>query len=63
MTLGIITLFFSGGLIPYYLLLRNLGFLDKFIVYIIPAMFSFYDAIIFIAFLEKFLQALKKQLK
>lgn len=63
MTLGIITLFFSGGLIPYYLLLRNLGFLDKFIVYIIPAMFSFYDAIIFIAFFREIPSSLEEAAK
>ncbi|GIW48799.1 MAG: ABC transporter permease [Caloramator sp.] len=60
MTLGTITLFFGGGLIPYYLLLKNLGFLDKFIVYIIPAMFSFYDAIIFMAFFREIPSSLEE---
>jgi putative aldouronate transport system permease protein len=53
LALGLITLFFSGGLIPYYLLLRDLGLLNNFLVYIIPAAFSFYDLIIFTAFFRE----------
>lgn len=34
----IITMYFSGGLIPYYVLLRNLGLLNTFWVYVIPGM-------------------------
>ncbi|MGB3926311.1 MAG: carbohydrate ABC transporter permease, partial [Caldicoprobacterales bacterium] len=34
--LVIITMYFSGGLIPFYVLLRNLGLLNTFWVYIIP---------------------------
>lgn len=60
MTLGLVTLFFGGGLIPYFLLLRNLGMLDKFIVYIIPAMFSFYDLLIFMAFFREVPQGLEE---
>ncbi|MBU3111246.1 carbohydrate ABC transporter permease [Clostridium lacusfryxellense] len=52
MTIGIITMFFSGGLIPTFLLIRNLGMLDKFIVYIIPVAFSMFDLIIFISFFK-----------
>lgn len=52
MLIGTITLFFGGGLIPTYLLIRDLGLLDSFWVYIIPAMFSFFDLIIFMAFSE-----------
>lgn len=52
-TLGLITLFFSGGLIPLYLLIRNLGMLDNFLVYIIPAAFSFYDLLIFKSFFSQ----------
>ena len=37
MTIGIITMVFSGGLIPYFLLIKDLGMIDKFIVYIIPS--------------------------
>lgn len=63
MTLGLITLFFSGGLIPYFLLLRNLGMVDRFMVYIIPAMFSFYDLLIFISFFREIPQGLEEAAK
>jgi putative aldouronate transport system permease protein len=48
--MGIVTLFFGGGLVPYFLLIRNLGLFDNFLVYIIPALFSFYNLIIFQSF-------------
>lgn len=44
--MGVITMFFGGGLIPTYLLIKQLGLLNSFWVYIIPAMFSYYDVII-----------------
>lgn len=50
MIMGIITMFFSGGLIPYFLLIKQLGMLDSFWVYIIPSLFGFYNAIIFMTF-------------
>ncbi|SDX45946.1 carbohydrate ABC transporter permease [Paenibacillus sp. CF384] len=53
MLLGTITMFFSGGLIPFYLLIRDLHMLDNFLVYIIPAMFNFFDLIIFLAFFRE----------
>ncbi|REE85281.1 putative aldouronate transport system permease protein [Paenibacillus taihuensis] len=53
MLIGIITMIFSGGLIPYYLLIRDLHLLDSFLVYIIPAMFNFFDLIIFLAFFRE----------
>lgn len=42
----ILTMFFSGGIIPMYLLIRVLGLYDSFWVYIIPAIFSVYNMII-----------------
>ncbi|WP_136606633.1 carbohydrate ABC transporter permease [Paenibacillus dokdonensis] len=51
--LGTVTLFFNGGLIPYYLLIRDLHLLDNFLVYIIPAMFNFFDLIIFMTFFRE----------
>ncbi len=41
-----LTMFFGGGLIPFYLLLKTLGLLNSFWVYIIPGMFSVYNMII-----------------
>lgn len=37
-----VTMYFSGGLIPSYFLIRNLGLYDTFLVYIIPPMLSAY---------------------
>ena len=44
--LFLVTMFFSGGLIPIYLNIRNLGLLDNFWVYILPGGFSMYNTII-----------------
>ena len=53
MTVGTVTLFFGGGLIPYFLLIRSLGLLDSFFVYVFPTMFSFYNLLIFQAFFRE----------
>ncbi len=49
-TMGIITMFFGGGMIPTYLLIRSLGLINSFWVYIIPMMLSYYDVIILMNF-------------
>jgi len=51
--LGTITMIFSGGLIPSYLLIRDLHMLDTFVVFIIPVLFSFFDLIIFMTFFRE----------
>lgn len=48
--MGVITMYFSGGMIPTYLLIKSLGLLDTFWVYIIPALFSYYDVVILMNF-------------
>ncbi len=50
MVIFVITMYFGGGLIPYYMLLRDLKLLDNFLVYVIPSMWSFYDAILFMSY-------------
>ena len=50
--LGVFTMFFSGGLIPTFLLFRSLGLLNNFMVYIIPAMFGFVNMIIIMNFFK-----------
>jgi putative aldouronate transport system permease protein len=42
MNMGILTMFVSGGMIPTFLLFKELGLLNNFWVYIIPVLFSFY---------------------
>ncbi len=44
-------MFFSGGLIPTYMLIRNLGLIDNLLVYIIPGAFSAFSMLIFRNFL------------
>lgn len=63
MTIGLITMLFNGGLIPTFLLIKNLGMYDKFIVYIIPAMFSFYNLIIFISFFKSLPESFEESAK
>jgi len=46
----IITMYFGGGLIPTFLLIRSLGMIDTFLVYIIPGMISVWNMIIFRTF-------------
>ncbi|WP_424684466.1 carbohydrate ABC transporter permease [Enterococcus sp.] len=50
MNLGILTMFVSGGMIPTFLLFKQLGLLNNFWVYIIPVLFSFYDMVILMNF-------------
>ena len=52
-TLGLITMFFGGGLIPYYLVIATLGLTNTFWVYVIPGAFSFWNAIIFRSFFKQ----------
>ena len=48
-----LTMFFSGGLIPYFILIVDLGLYDSFWVYIIPTMFSAYNMIIIQSFMRE----------
>ena len=48
----IFTMFFGGGLIPYYLLIKNLGMVNSLAVMIIPAAFSTYNMIVLKTFFQ-----------
>ncbi|WP_246944870.1 carbohydrate ABC transporter permease [Bacillus pinisoli] len=63
MVFGIITMFFSGGLIPYFLLIRDLGLFDNFLVYIIPTLFNFFHLIIFVSFFRELPTSLEEAAK
>ncbi|NMM51000.1 carbohydrate ABC transporter permease [Paenibacillus aquistagni] len=63
MTMGVITMFFSGGMIPTYLLIKSLGLLNSFWVYIIPALLSFYDVIILMNFFRNVPDSLEESAK
>lgn len=49
-SMGLITMFFGGGMVPTYLLMKSLGLLNSFWVYILPQLFSYYDIVILINF-------------
>ncbi|MDQ0062547.1 carbohydrate ABC transporter permease [Paenibacillus harenae] len=61
--LGVITMFFSGGMIPTYLLIKSLGLLNSFWVYIIPALLSFYDVIVLMNFFRNVPDSLEESAK
>ncbi|MCM3747018.1 carbohydrate ABC transporter permease [Paenibacillus pasadenensis] len=52
------TMFFGGGLIPTYILYKDLGLLNTVWVYIVPGMFSVWDMIIIMSFMRTIPDAL-----
>jgi putative aldouronate transport system permease protein len=48
--INIFTMFFGGGLIPYFLIIKTIGLFDNFLVYIIPSLYSVYNMIIISGF-------------
>lgn len=58
--LCIITMFFSGGMIPGVLNIFNLGLGNSFLVYIIPGLYSVYDMIIMKSFFNAMPQSLEE---
>lgn len=52
MIICIVTMYFSGGLIPTYLLIRELQLLDTFWVMVIPGLISVWNMIIFRTFFQ-----------
>lgn len=63
MAIGTLTMFFSGGLIPTFLLFKQLNLLNNFMVYIIPAAFNFFNLLIFINFFKEIPSALEESAK
>jgi putative aldouronate transport system permease protein len=53
LTIFTFTMFFSGGLIPYYLLIRDLGLMNKIWVLILPGGVSIYNLIIMKSFFNQ----------
>lgn len=48
----IFTLYFGGGLVPSYLLIKSLGLMNNFLVFIIPGLISVWNMIIFRTFFK-----------
>lgn len=53
MNIVIVTMLFSGGMIPYYLVIQSLGLLNSHLALIIPAAFSPFNMIIVKKFFEQ----------
>lgn len=63
MAIGTITMFFSGGLIPTFLLFKNINLLNNFWVYVIPAAFNFFNLLIFVNFFKEIPAAMEEAAK
>ncbi|WP_027094087.1 carbohydrate ABC transporter permease [Cohnella thermotolerans] len=61
--MGIITMFFNGGMIPTFLVVKSLGLANNFWVYIIPVLFSFYDMIILMNFFRNLPESIEESAK
>lgn len=59
-TIIIFAMYFSGGLIPYYVVLRSIGLLNTFGVYIVPSMLSTFFLLIAISFFREIPGELKE---
>lgn len=59
----IITLYFSGGLIPFFLLVRSLGMMNTFWVMIVPGIISVWNMIIFRTFFLQLPDGLEESAK
>lgn len=55
---NLFTMFFGGGLVPYYVLIKHLGLINSFWVYIIPSLYSVYNMII----ISNFFRSLPEEL-
>ncbi|MGY3748579.1 carbohydrate ABC transporter permease [Vagococcus acidifermentans] len=62
-TLLILTMYVSGGLIPTYLVIRGLGLINNFAVYILPMLLSAYNVIVIRSFIEGLPDALEESAK
>ncbi|MBR2023089.1 MAG: carbohydrate ABC transporter permease [Clostridia bacterium] len=57
--INIFTMFFSGGLIPFFLIIKMIGMYDTYALYLIPCMYSVYHMII----LSSYFSALPEELR
>ncbi|GAA0439124.1 MAG: carbohydrate ABC transporter permease [Bacillota bacterium] len=63
MVFCIVTMFFSGGLIPTFLLVRGIGLMDSFWVMIIPSLILVWNMIIFRTFFQQLPKGLEESAK
>lgn len=63
MNLIIFTMFFSGGLVPYFITIKNLGLVDKIWVMIIPTAINTFNLILMKNFFKDLPQSLEESAK
>lgn len=63
MIIGTVTMFFGGGLIPTFIMYKNIGLYDNFLVYVVPSLFNFYNMIIFMSFFRELPVGLEESAK
>ncbi len=59
----ILTMYFSGGLIPGYMVIRDLGLINSFWVYILPGMIAAWNVIIMRSFMDSVPYSLQESAK
>ncbi|MCR6109574.1 carbohydrate ABC transporter permease [Bacillus sp. A301a_S52] len=59
----VLTMFFSGGLVPTYMLMRDLGLINTFAIYILPLLVSAWNIIIIRSFMDGLPLALQESAK
>lgn len=59
----IISMYFSGGLIPYFVLIKKIGLMNSFWVYVIPSLLSAFNAIIMMSFFREIPAELEESAK
>lgn len=63
MGLTIFTMYFGGGLIPYYLLLKSMFLIDKFAVLVLPYLINVFNMIIMRTYFKSLPEALEESAK
>ncbi len=61
--LFILTMYFSGGLIPEFMLVRHLGLMNNFLVYILPGLISGWNVFVLRAYMDTLPDSLKESAK
>lgn len=62
-TIGLMSMYLSGGLIPFFILINSIGLYNSFWVYIIPMLFSFWNVILFRSYFAELPNALIESAK
>lgn len=60
MTIVVVCMYFGGGIIPYYVVLRMLGLLNTFWVYVIPGGLNLFYVLVGISFFQGIPEALRE---